>query len=86
MTPVIETKGLSKRYRIGSQTIDALSDLTVRIDAGEFVKHMQVMTDYLEAAAKGGETYSAIRDKERLKEQAEAEARAARAQDPKPQQ
>ena len=39
-TPLIETVGLSKQYRIGVQTINALSDLTVSIDAGEFVAIM----------------------------------------------
>jgi putative ABC transport system ATP-binding protein len=38
--PVIETVGLSKQYRIGVQTISALSDLTVSIDPGEFVAIM----------------------------------------------
>jgi putative ABC transport system ATP-binding protein len=38
--PLIETVGLSKQYRIGMQTISALSDLTVSIDPGEFVAIM----------------------------------------------
>ena len=38
--PLIETVGLSKQYRIGVQTISALSDLTVSIDPGEFVAIM----------------------------------------------
>ena len=38
--PLIETVGLSKQYRVGVQTISALSDLTVNIDPGEFVAIM----------------------------------------------
>jgi putative ABC transport system ATP-binding protein len=38
--PIIETVCLSKQYRIGAQTIDALSDLTVSIHPGEFVAIM----------------------------------------------
>lgn len=38
--PLIETVGLSKQYRVGMQTISALSDLTVSIDPGEFVAIM----------------------------------------------
>ena len=39
-TPLIETDGLSRRYQIGAQTIDALTDFTVTIHAGEFVAIM----------------------------------------------
>ena len=52
------------------------------IGAGEFVKHMRSMTTYREAADKGGETFSAIREKEIEKEkqqQREREAAAAQA-------
>jgi len=35
--PLIETAGLSKQYRIGAQTVQALDGLTVSIDRGEFV-------------------------------------------------
>jgi putative ABC transport system ATP-binding protein len=35
--PVVETAGLSKQYRVGSETIAALNDFTTRIDEGEFV-------------------------------------------------
>jgi len=38
--PLIETAGLSKRYRIGAQTVHALSDLDLRIEPGEFVAIM----------------------------------------------
>ena len=37
---IIETRGLSKQYRVGTQTINALDQLTVSIDAGEFVTIM----------------------------------------------
>lgn len=35
--PIVETAGLSKQYRVGSETIAALNDFTTRIDEGEFV-------------------------------------------------
>lgn len=38
--PVIDTAGLSKQYQVGTQTINALCDLTVSIDSGEFVAIM----------------------------------------------
>jgi putative ABC transport system ATP-binding protein len=38
--PVIETAGLSKRYRVGAQAIDALRDLDLAVAAGEFVAIM----------------------------------------------
>lgn len=38
--PIIETQALSKQYRVGAQTINALDQLTVSINAGEFVTIM----------------------------------------------
>lgn len=38
--PIIQTEGLSKQYRVGTQDINALDQLTVSIDAGEFVTIM----------------------------------------------
>lgn len=38
--PVIETENLSREYRIGNQTVHALSDLSIRIDHGDFVAIM----------------------------------------------
>jgi putative ABC transport system ATP-binding protein len=40
MRPLIETKGLSRSYRVGAQTIEALKDLSITIAAGEFVAIM----------------------------------------------
>ena len=37
MRPLIETTKLSKKYRIGAQTLEALKDLSIKVDAGEFV-------------------------------------------------
>jgi len=34
---VIETDGLSKDYRVGNQTVRAVSDLSIGVNAGEFV-------------------------------------------------
>ena len=39
-TPVVETFGLSKQYQVGPQTVNALTDLSIRIDPGEFVAIM----------------------------------------------
>lgn len=39
-TPLIELDSLSRQYRVGAQTIEALSDLTVHIARGEFVAIM----------------------------------------------
>ena len=39
------------------------------IDAGEFVRHMRAMTQYLEAAENGAATFEAVRRNEREKEQ-----------------
>ena len=36
-TPLIETVGLSRRYALGDATVQALSDATLTIDAGELV-------------------------------------------------
>ncbi|MEO6028737.1 MAG: ABC transporter ATP-binding protein [Candidatus Binatia bacterium] len=36
-TPLIETVGLSRRYALGDATVQALSDATLAIDAGELV-------------------------------------------------
>jgi len=38
--PMIRTQGLSKRYLVGTQTIEALSELTFSIETGEFVAIM----------------------------------------------
>lgn len=38
--PVIETKGLSKEYRVGTHVVRALVDVDIRIDPGEFVAIM----------------------------------------------
>jgi putative ABC transport system ATP-binding protein len=38
--PVIETNALCREYRIGSQTVRALSHVTMRIEPGEFVAIM----------------------------------------------
>lgn len=38
--PVIETVGLSKQYPLGRQPINALTDLSIRIEPGEFVAIM----------------------------------------------
>jgi putative ABC transport system ATP-binding protein len=38
--PVIETNALCREYRIGSQTVRALTDVTMRIEPGEFVAIM----------------------------------------------
>ena len=46
------------------------------IDAGEFVKHLKALTDYLTASKKGGETFAALRESERKKEAAKARAEA----------
>jgi len=54
------------------------------IDAGEFIKHMRSMTSYREAAAKGGATFSAIRDKEAEKERRQQLEREAAAEKAKP--
>jgi putative ABC transport system ATP-binding protein len=35
--PLIETRGLTRRYRVGSEEIEALRDVSVRIDDGDFV-------------------------------------------------
>jgi putative ABC transport system ATP-binding protein len=40
MRPLIETKGLSRNYRVGAQTIEALKNLSITIAAGEFVAIM----------------------------------------------
>jgi len=37
---VIATEALSRQYRIGSQTVHALTDLTIRVDHGDFVAIM----------------------------------------------
>jgi putative ABC transport system ATP-binding protein len=37
MRPLIETTKLSKKYRVGTQTIEALKDLSIKVGAGEFV-------------------------------------------------
>ena len=37
MTPLIEIKGLTKKYRIGREVITALDDVSVTIEPGEFV-------------------------------------------------
>ena len=37
MQPLIETAGLSKKYRVGAQTIEALKELSIIVGAGEFV-------------------------------------------------
>jgi len=38
--PIIETEGLCKQYRVGAETVQALQEFTIRIDAGEFVTIM----------------------------------------------
>jgi putative ABC transport system ATP-binding protein len=38
--PLIRTRGLEKAYRVGDNTVTALSDVSVDIDAGEFVAVM----------------------------------------------
>jgi putative ABC transport system ATP-binding protein len=38
--PVIETENLSREYNIGNQTVHALTDLSIRIDHGDFVAIM----------------------------------------------
>ena len=38
--PVIETEHLSREYRIGTETVHALTDLSIRIDPGDFVAIM----------------------------------------------
>ncbi len=40
MRPLIETQGLSRNYRVGAQTIEALKNLSITIAAGEFVAIM----------------------------------------------
>jgi putative ABC transport system ATP-binding protein len=40
MRPLIETEGLSRNYRVGAQTIEALKNLSITIAAGEFVAIM----------------------------------------------
>jgi putative ABC transport system ATP-binding protein len=40
MQPLIETKGLSRSYQVGAQTIEALTNLSMTIEAGEFVAIM----------------------------------------------
>jgi putative ABC transport system ATP-binding protein len=40
MRPLIETKGLSRNYRVGAQTIEALKNLSITIASGEFVAIM----------------------------------------------
>ncbi|MGY8643378.1 MAG: hypothetical protein ACKVJU_20065 [Verrucomicrobiales bacterium] len=47
-----------------------------QIDAGEFVKSMARLTEYLEAATHGGETFAAVRKKEAVKEAAAQKAAA----------
>lgn len=48
------------------------------ISAGEFMKHMKALTDYYDAAGKGGDTFSALRSREIERErQAAAAAKAA---------
>ena len=37
MAPLIQIKGLTKKYRIGREIITALDDVSIDIDAGEFV-------------------------------------------------
>ena len=37
MPPLIEIKGLTKKYRIGREVITALDDVSIDIEAGEFV-------------------------------------------------
>ena len=39
-TPIIETVGLSKKYQVGTQAVNALSDFTVEINTGDFVAIM----------------------------------------------
>ncbi len=38
--PIVEAEGLSKRFRVGAQTIDALSDVSLRVERGEFLAIM----------------------------------------------
>ncbi len=61
------------------------------IDAGEYVKHVQAMADYLTAAEKGGATFATLRENERrkeaearAKEEAEARAKAGAGTTPEP--
>jgi putative ABC transport system ATP-binding protein len=35
--PILEIRNLSKRYRLGSETVHALSDITLSVDAGVFM-------------------------------------------------
>ena len=37
---IVEAEGLSKRFRVGAQTIDALNDVSLRVERGEFLAIM----------------------------------------------
>jgi ABC-type lipoprotein export system ATPase subunit len=40
MTKIIETKHISKRYVMGEEIIDALKDVTISVNKGEYVAFM----------------------------------------------
>ncbi len=50
------------------------------IDAGQYVKQMAALTQYLKAASSGGDTFAGVRKKEREKEEAKAKAEKEKAQ------
>ena len=40
MTKIIETQSISKRYVMGEEGIDALKDVTISVNKGEYVAFM----------------------------------------------
>jgi len=86
--PTSETEWSDRARKLAEDARDALKAQKEEgywvkghnIEAGEFVKHMRSMTDYLEAATKGGTTFSGIRDRETEKEQAQLRERKAAAE------
>ena len=40
MTKIIETQSISKRYVMGEEVIDALKDVTISVNKGEYVAFM----------------------------------------------
>jgi putative ABC transport system ATP-binding protein len=40
MTKIIETYSISKRYVMGEEVIDALKDVTISVNKGEYVAFM----------------------------------------------